>query len=153
MRTMRAFLRRADGVAATEAAMIMPILLGLLLAGFDVGLANTSRMQLDHGLRAGAQIAMLNVQDTTTVEAAALAALDETQNGTIGADGMCASGRICVRATYACACGATASACTSLCTATNKPPSAFLTITGSRRYEGVFTGDKPVSASIKVQTR
>lgn len=61
------------GVAATEFALVAPILAVTLLTSIDLGRALTERMAIDHALRAGAQRAMadpgtasvLDVMETT----------------------------------------------------------------------------------------
>ena len=53
-----AWWRCRRGVAATEFALVAPILAFILLASIDLGRALTERMAIDHALRAGAQRAM-----------------------------------------------------------------------------------------------
>ncbi|MBB4660126.1 TadE/TadG family type IV pilus assembly protein [Parvularcula dongshanensis] len=147
------FARRQDGVAASEAAFIVPLLVMALMSIFDLGFASTSRMQLDHALRTGTQLIMMNVHDEDAVEAATLATLEETQSGSMRNDGMCEPDKTCLTVVQTCRCGSAASSCTTLCSATSLPPSAFMTITALRRYEGIFLDDRPVGATITVQTR
>lgn len=53
-----AWRRCRRGVAATEFALVAPILAVTLLTSIDLGRALTERMAIDHALRAGAQRAM-----------------------------------------------------------------------------------------------
>lgn len=54
----RGWRRCRRGVAATEFALVAPILAVALLTSIDLGRALTERMAIDHALRAGAQRAM-----------------------------------------------------------------------------------------------
>lgn len=142
-----------NGLAATEAAFIAPIFVFASLAVFDLGLAGTKRMELDQALRAGAQLSMINVNDETEILNATLAALGETSKGEVAADGICEPDKSCVDVSYACECSdGSAHACNQLCT-TGEIPSAFLTITASRRHDGVIFPDMNLGTQITVQTR
>ncbi len=142
------------GLATTEAAFFIPIFLFSTLAVVDLGFAGADRMDIDQALRAGAQVSMINITDETEVMNATLAALGETESGTVLPDGMCNPGQTCVTATFQCECDAgVATACASICPATGEPPSAYLTIDAARRQEGIIFPEYDVSSSIQVQTR
>ena len=152
-RLTRRFLADRSGIAATEGAMVMPMLLVIVLGTFDLGFATTSRMQLDHALRSGAQLAMLNTTDPNTVEGITLDALGAETAGSVAQDGICTANQTCVNVSVQCSCGSVVQSCSQICTASNRAPDAFLTIAAARRYEGIFLGDRPVASVITVQTR
>jgi len=141
------------GVAATEAAFIAPILVLSGLAVFDLGLAGTKRMQLDQALRAGAQLSMINITDETEIHDATLAALGESSEGSVLDDGICEAKKSCIDVAFSCECSTgAANACNALCPS-GDIPSSYLTITASRRHEGLLFPDMKLTTKIVVQTR
>ncbi|PQA87101.1 TadE/TadG family type IV pilus assembly protein [Hyphococcus luteus] len=153
-RATRRWLKSKAGVAATEAALLAPIFVLSGLAVFDLGLAGTKRLELDQGLRAGAQVSMVNVTSESDILAATLAALGESTLGEVQEDGICAPNASCVDVSYACECSdGTANACDALCPSSGDIPSAFLTIVASRRHEGLLFPDMGLQTQITVQTR
>lgn len=153
-RAAKRWLGNKAGVAATEAAFLAPIFVLGGLAVFDLGLAGTKRLELDQGLRAGAQVSMVNVTSESDILAATLAALGESSLGEVQADGICAPHASCVDVSYACECSdGSANACDALCPSSGDIPSAFLTIVASRRHEGLLFPDIGLQTQITVQTR
>jgi Flp pilus assembly protein TadG len=151
---IRKVLADRRGLAATEAAFLMPIFLFAALAVFDLGRGGASRMDLDQALRAGAQVSMINITEEAEVVNAVLAALNEAASGSYLGDGLCAPDATCVSAVFQCECVAgVATTCASICGATGEPPAAYLRITAARRQEGVLFPDHGVETSIMVQTR
>ena len=64
----RAFLRRTDGVAASELALIMPILLLLMLGGFEISRLVWLEVKLDRVVVSmGDLVARLTAVNTTTM--------------------------------------------------------------------------------------
>jgi len=61
-------LRDRSGSSAVEFAVGAPVLLVGLVIVTDVGLAVNDRMNLDQSVRAGAEFAMNDVDDETTLE-------------------------------------------------------------------------------------
>jgi Flp pilus assembly protein TadG len=102
---MRAPLFRCrDGVGAVEFALILPVLVVLLLAGADLGLAVNEKMRLTSAARAGAQSAYQKSGDTGGVTLAARQAAGSSADGlAVVAQSFCA-----------CASGA-AAACSETC--------------------------------------
>ncbi len=143
-----------SGLATTESAFFIPIFIFATLAVFDLGRAGASRMEIDQALRAGAQVSMINITDEVEVERATLAALGESISGAVLPDGLCEPTETCIDATYQCECtSGVATTCASICGATGEPPSAYLTITASRRQEGLIFPAREIASSIFVQTR
>ena len=153
-RAFTRWLASSGGVAATEAAFIAPIFILGGLAVFDLGLAGSKRLELDQALRAGAQASMMNISNENEILAAALAALGESAQGEIMADGICAPDASCVDVSYACECSdGSANACNALCPSSGEIPSAYMTIIASRRHEGLLIPDMGLKTQITVQTR
>lgn len=153
-RRIRCWIEDRAGVAATEAAFIAPLFVLSGLAVFDLGLAGAKRLELDQGLRAGAQVSMVNITNESDILAATLAALGEDALGEVLEDGICAPNASCVDVSYACECtDGTTNACDALCPSSGDIPSAYLTIVASRRHEGLLFPDMGLRTQIMVQTR
>lgn len=153
MRFAKCCVACQKGIATVEAALIAPIFVLGALAVVDLGLAGTKRMQLDQALRAGAQLSMVNVTEESEIMDATLAALGESAAGTVADDGLCAPDASCITVSYACECAGGANACDALCPGSGDIPSAYLTITASRRHEGFLFPDMDLDTQITVQTR
>ena len=65
---LKRFICDKSGSSAVEFAVGAPVLLIGLIIVTDVGLAVSDRMNLDQSVRAGAEFAMNNVEDETTLE-------------------------------------------------------------------------------------
>ncbi len=151
---IRRLIAARSGLATVESAVFIPIFIFATLTVLDLGRAGGSRMEIDQALRAGAQVSMINITDEDEVMDATLAALGEAAPGAFNDDGLCAPNATCVAAAFQCECDAgVATACASICAATGEPPSAYLTISASRRQEGMLLPDFEVASSIQVQTR
>ena len=70
--------RSTRGVAAVEFALIAPILLILILGLVDYGLAMFVKMELTGAVRAGAQLALTDKDDTDKIKAAVVAATNNS---------------------------------------------------------------------------
>jgi len=64
-RLTRRAIRRQDGVAATELALLAPLLVFMVVATFDLGLCGYREMQVQSAAQAGAQYAILHGFDST----------------------------------------------------------------------------------------
>jgi pilus assembly protein CpaE len=142
-----------SGSSAVEFAVAAPVLIIGLIIVTDVGLAVGDRMNLDQSVRAGAEFAMNNVEDETTIE-------DMVKSAATGAYGQnlnnINSAKIpVVDATRSCECPdspGTAVSCTVLCTG-DVPPSIYYDIQASKNYQGIFIPDFAMNTEIKVQVR
>lgn len=142
-----------SGSSAVEFAVAAPVLVLGLVVVTDVGLAISDRMNLDQSVRAGAEFAMNNVEDETTIE-------DMVRSAATGAYGtnlsnVNSSDIPTVDATRSCECpdaAGVAVSCTMLCTG-DVPPSIFYDIQASKNYEGIFIPDFAMNTEIKVQVR
>ena len=65
---LKSFLKDCAGLAATEFAILGPVLSIILIMVIDVGLAVHERMELDQSLRVGADFAMNNSVDPAFLE-------------------------------------------------------------------------------------
>lgn len=153
LRIARNFLRARSGSSAVEFAVGAPVLLIGLIIVTDIGLAVGERMSLDQSIRAGAEFAMNNVEDETTLE-------DMVRSAETGAYGT-ALGDVdsseipTVDVTKICECpdapGVTVS-CTNVCTG-DLPPSVFYGFVASKAYQGIFIPDFTMQTEMKVQVR
>ncbi|MCB2098448.1 MAG: pilus assembly protein [Parvularculaceae bacterium] len=146
-------LRDRSGSSAVEFAVGAPVLLVGLVIVTDVGLAVNDRMNLDQSVRAGAEFAMNDVDDETTLE-------DMVKSAATGAYGQ-ALGDVdsadipTVDVTRLCECSdspGVAVSCTTLCTG-EIPPSIYYDFVASRSYQGIFIPDFTMATEMKVQVR
>jgi len=134
------FRRAIDGIAATEFAIFVPVFAFGLLTMVDVGLAISERMALDQALRAGAELAMANVDDTDTLENTVRAAHDADPNS------------YSVAVNQFCGCDGAAGSCTTLC-ANGEPPSIYIDFSASRTMETFLLPSFDVASTLRVQVR
>ncbi|MEE8393553.1 MAG: TadE family protein [Rhodospirillales bacterium] len=66
--------RSSEGVSAVEFALITPMLLVVLIGLIDFGMAMFHKMELQSAVRSGAQYALSNSGDTTSITSAVTAA-------------------------------------------------------------------------------
>jgi Flp pilus assembly protein TadG len=150
---MKSLLRDRSGSSAVEFAITAPVLLGGLVMVVDIGLAMRERMLLDQSVRAGAEFAMNNVNDETTIEnmvKASATGVYGTQPGDVNN-----GAALTVDATSTCECPnapGTAVSCTALCTGDILPYS-YWTIAASRNYNALILPDFALGTEIKVQVR
>lgn len=148
------FIKDRSGLAVVESAFFIPLLLFAALAVFDFGRAGVSQMEMQQALRAGAQVSMININDEDEVVAATLAALGEITAGSSAQDGLCQVDKTCIDVLFQCECESTGvTGCSTICAATNEPPSTFLSILTSRRHDGILVPDFEINNSIVIQTR
>ena len=141
---MRPFFRDQRGAAAVEFALVAPFLVIGVLSTADLGFEISSRMEIDQGLRAGAEAA---IDDPG--EAAVLAALSAAETGAGGA------ATTTWTATRFCACAEvreTAVSCFSLC-ADDAPTSIYYRLSGDRPATPMLLPRETVSRDALVQVR
>ncbi len=148
-RLIGSFARDAAGVSAIEFALVAPMIFFSLLAMVDVGFALRDRMQLDHVLRSGAQVAMRDGGKD-----AVLLTLKRSVCGGVAAD--CAAladiAFVPEPAPY-CICpttGAKDTGCTATCAVR---PQKFYELSAARTYEGIFLPDMDLAPSVLVEVR
>jgi Flp pilus assembly protein TadG len=125
MRRLRAFAADRRGLAATEFALIAPILIAMLVFGVDGWLKGTQTSQVRTALHTAARYYETGGNDDPTASAVALAAWV-----TKPADASMSVVRACM-------CGTNPVSCTTLCAGTD-PPNAFVTMTGAATYTGLI---------------
>lgn len=151
---VRLFFNDRAGLAVTESAFFIPLLLFAAIATFDIGRAGVSQLEMQQALRAGAQVSMINITEEEEILLAALTALGEDAAGSASEDGICRADTTCIDVAFTCECtDGSASSCSTICTADDEPPSAFLSIMMARRHEGILVPDFELNNSIVVQTR
>lgn len=136
---IRNLIRDSSGASAIEFALVAPVLITAVLFMVDIGLAVSTRMELNRDVRAGAQAAMSLNNDTSAIQAIALASSGSPEGTTVNVAGSCA-------------CGSTVSACQSLC-GNGTAPSVFIAISAIKPYDGLFLGRRNLEASTRVQIR
>ncbi|MEK7264505.1 MAG: TadE/TadG family type IV pilus assembly protein [Pseudomonadota bacterium] len=153
MRNLNAFLSDRRGSSAVEFAVGAPVLLIGLIIVTDVGLAVSDRMGLDQSVRAGAEFAMNNVEDETTLE-------DMVKSAATGAYGdalgdVDSSEIPNVDVTKSCECpdaSGVAVSCDELCTG-DLPPSIYYDFAATKDYQGIFIPNFTMATEMKVQVR
>ena len=150
---LTSFLRNKSGSSAVEFAIAAPVLLGGLVIVVDVGLAMRDRMLLDQSVRAGAEFAMNNENNESTIENMVKASATGhygTQPGDVNN-----SYAMVVDATSSCECPdapGTVVTCTNLCTGDILPYS-YWTIAATKNYNALILPDFQLGTEIKVQVR
>jgi Flp pilus assembly protein TadG len=141
------------GSSAVEFAVGAPVLLVGLIIVTDIGLAVNDRMNLDQSVRAGAEFAMNNVEDETTLEEmvkSAATGVYGSQPGDVNS-----SNTPTVDVTRTCECpdapGAAAS-CDQLCTG-EIVPYIYYDFLASKDYQGIFVPNFTIETQMKVQVR
>jgi Flp pilus assembly protein TadG len=135
---MRLFrLRRRNGTASIELALLVPVLAAVLVGMFDWGLAIEQRIRLQTAARAGAQQALRTPGDTTAIAAAVRAAAPDLGEMSVSPSAIW------------CECGTTATACTSSC---NSGLARFVRVSVSHPYSPI-TPAGPTSVSANVTLR
>lgn len=140
MRDALARLRRdTAGASAVEFAIVAPILCLGLLVVVDIGMAVTTRMELDRNVRAGAQAAISLNNDASAIAGIVRAAAGSPRDLTVNV------GR-------SCQCAGAASGCSALC-ASGEPPSVYFTIDAQRPQPGLILGERTITSGARVQLR
>ena len=153
MQNLRGLLGDKRGSSAVEFAVGAPVLLIGLIIVTDVGLAVSDRMNLDQSVRAGAEFAMNNVEDETTLE-------DMVRSAATGAYGdqlndINSSDIPNVDVTKTCECpdaGGVSVSCDQLCTG-DLPPSIYYDFAATKDYQGIFIPNITLETEMKVQVR
>jgi pilus assembly protein CpaE len=156
-RSLKGLAASADGSAAAEFSMFLPIFVMGALAMGDAGLALHERMTLDHVVRAGAQTAMadpgedqvLSTLRTTASNNFTLAS--ETDN----TDVSIVNDPLDLNVTRYCACPDNRSvgvSCSAMCSET-VPPFVFYRMTAAKDFNGVLLPTFAVGREMEVQTR
>jgi pilus assembly protein CpaE len=133
-------LRRCDaGASAVEFAIGGPMLILAMIAMVDVGSAIGERMDMDRGVRAGAQAAMSLIGDTVAIKGIVESATTDTAGLDVSVD-------------LACSCGGAATICTAMC-ATGDEPSIEMRIASTRTYSGILFRNLALESATDVQIR
>jgi|WetSurMetagenome_2_1015567.scaffolds.fasta_scaffold81696_2 Flp pilus assembly protein TadG len=141
-RATPSFASDARGLAGVEFALIAPVLAVMILIISDGALY----LLRNHDMRAAVSSAAQYVMQTGTnadMSTAQSVALAAWTSKPVGAT---------VAASNACLCGATASACSTLCS-DNSVPQSFTTISASSTYTGAILKTQTLTASEVVRVR
>ncbi|MBC7953639.1 MAG: pilus assembly protein [Rhodospirillaceae bacterium] len=115
------------GAAAVEMALVAPVLLAALLGVADFGMVVNERIRLSSAARAGAQKAMTDPSDTTSIRQAVEAATEDM-----------VSNRLAVTVSTQCSCGdGSAIVCGSTCADGNTRN--YVTVQVDETYPTLFT--------------
>jgi Flp pilus assembly protein TadG len=79
---LAAFGRARDGVAAVEFGLLAPMLLLIVAASLDLGLAYSAQIKVQQAAQAGAQYALLHGFDSTKITTAVTSATSLSVNAT-----------------------------------------------------------------------
>jgi Flp pilus assembly protein TadG len=131
--------KEESGVAAVEMGLIAPLLAIALVLMLDVGIAVAERMELDRDVRAGAHMAMSQVNEPDAIKNIIVASAGGAQNLLVAVD-------------KTCSCGGAVVQCTSWCSA-QEPPSVFINIRASKPHSGLIMPAFSVGSQTRVQLR
>ncbi|MGD2131529.1 MAG: pilus assembly protein [Maricaulaceae bacterium] len=135
------FAKRRDGVAATEFALIAPILAGMLLGVIELGMVTYDRTDMHASLRNGAQYFMAGGDD---IEAARSIVV---QSWAAAAEGETAS----IDIVSYCECAGAGAPCGALCQ-DDSVPDVFKELRATTILDGIF-GTYEIEANETVRTR
>jgi pilus assembly protein CpaE len=144
---------RADesGASAIEFAIVVPVLVLACLATVDVGLAIGQKLDIDQGLRAASEAAML---DLGRDEVEDLAKAIASENSTIAPDGGGSATDLEVTVDRFCACPESVSAavdCDSGTCADDASPYLFYRLTAEKEFASILLPAIPIRGSVLVQ--
>jgi Flp pilus assembly protein TadG len=120
------FRQSTSGVAATEFALVAPVLLILVLGLIDVSTAVTGSLDLKTSARAGAEYALANSDDAIGIRAAVIGATGNT------------SATLTVTTTVFCECARVALTCGQTCPLDSSVPDQFVKVAVSDAYSPLF---------------
>jgi Flp pilus assembly protein TadG len=135
---LRLLAQATDGVAAVEFAIGAPLLILAMIAMVDTGMMETTRMEMDRNVRAGAQAAMSLNNDPAAIETIVLASAGDPEDLTVAA-------------TMTCACSDAPASCSAPCD-TGEAPSVFFDISAERPFSGILVS-RAIRAESRVQIR
>lgn len=138
------------GVSAIEVGLIMPVLVLGLLGATDLGLAEYTRMALDHALRVGAQTSIRDpgISLVRTV-------MQDTAAKNFPSSAVTPSSSANLSATRFCACPESpgiAVACSTTCSGSS-PTFIFYRLSGTTVYKGMILPALTLNSSVQVQVR
>ncbi len=137
------FLKRQEGAAAVEFALVAPLLILSVLSMADIGLAVHSLFRIDQSLRNGAEAAIRDPGRARVLSV--LGEVGATEAGPVAewsVDRRCecpGAGEVSCREPVTCAGG--------------RPTSIVYDIGGTRLHEGILMPDRPLSRTVSVQVR
>ena len=140
------------GASAVEFAILAPVLVLACLATVDMGLAIGERMEIDQGLRAASEGAMLDLGEDEVEE---LAEAIASENMTIAPDtGEPSPNDLAISVDRFCACPESPSAavdCDGGECADDASPYVFYRITAEKEFASRFLPEIPIHSSVLVQ--
>jgi len=149
------FRRDDKGIAAVEFGLVAPVIFFGLLSAVDIGLAINERMDVDHVLRAGAQVAINGSDEDTVLAVMAATARQNMTVATGGGEQDYQQGDLSLTVNKFCACPddtETAVACSTICTG-DVPTYVYYQIDGSKTYTAMFIPNISFAPSMRVQVR
>ena len=153
-RLMRTRISRNEaGVAATEFALVAPVLVLACLGMVDIGMAFSERMAIDDSLRAASEGAM---RDTGKAEVTDLLNAAASNNFTIASDRTVRSDTLVTTVDRFCACPEsvnTTVSCTSGACAGAKPPFAYYSLSAEKLSSSIFLRNFNLKSSLLVQVK
>ena len=136
---IRALARCDAGIGAVEFAVVGPVLIFGFLMTVDVGMAITTRMEMDRNVRAGAQAAMSLNNEVTSIEDIILASTE-------------AAGSLSVDVALQCECAGAAAGCNAPCGG-GAAPSVFVEISAVQNVDGMLLPERQLRSQTRVQIR
>lgn len=126
---LQKFNRSTSGVAATEFALIAPIVLILMLSVVDVSNAVSESFDLKTAARVGAEYALNNSDDIAGIRAAAIAATNNTTS------------TFTIASTVFCECDKVALVCGQTCPLDASVPNQYVRVSVQDSFSPLFLPD------------
>ncbi|MBT3990626.1 MAG: pilus assembly protein [Rhodospirillaceae bacterium] len=132
------FCRSTSGVAATEFALVTPILLIVALSLFDIGSAVSESLVLKSAARVGAEYALLDSDDTAGIQAAVFGATSKSTDN------------LTVSTSVFCECAKVALICGQTCPLDGSVPNQFVTVSLTDIYAPLLLPQSDTQLSAEV---
>jgi Flp pilus assembly protein TadG len=139
MRSLRRFPQHRGGGSAVEFAIIVPILAGLLISGFDAWQLINRKQDMHAAINAGAHYYMGGGADDPTAQAISLSGWPNRP------------GDAQVAISRACTCAGAGSSCTTVCAATQQAPEIRVTLTAQSQWTGLTPAALSESETVRVR--
>ena len=145
--------RSESGTAATEFALVSPVLVLACLGMVDIGMALGERMAIDDSLRAAAEGAMLDAGEAKVTD---LLNASASNNFSIASDGQVNSQSLVTSVDRFCACPESANtevSCTATICAGGKTPYHYYLLSAEKKSSSIFLPNFGLQASLLVQVK
>lgn len=139
MATLRRCLCDKNGGSAVEFAIILPVLVGLLMAGYDTWLLINRKQDMHAAVATGLHYYMGGGVDDPAGQSISLSGWPNRPD-----DGKIAIGRVCT-------CAGSAASCGTVCASTGQAPEVRVTVTATTQWTGMHPAPLTEAETVRVR--